>query len=94
MANSEDIFVVDVEVVADSVVRGDVVNSVDERFAVEDVVEYVVDVEMEGETVLDLSITTGVTRDTVALFVEEAAIPDIKKWKTISKHKKSRFVWY
>ena len=77
MANSEDIFVVDVEVVADSVVRGDVVNSVDESFAVEDVVEYVVDVEMEGETVLDLAITTGVTRDTVALFVEDAAIPDI-----------------
>ena len=77
MANSEDIFVVDVEVVADSVVRGDVVNSVDESFAVEDVVEYVVDVEMEGETELDLAITKGVTRDTVALFVEEAAIPDI-----------------
>ena len=77
VANSEDIFVVDVEVVADSVVRGDVVNSVDESFAVEDVVEYVVDVEMEGETVLDLAITTGVTRDTVALFVEDAAIPDI-----------------
>ena len=73
VANSEDIFVVDVEVVADSVVRGDVVNSVDESFAVEDVV----DVEMEGETVLDLAITTGVTRDTVALFVEDAAIPDI-----------------
>ena len=75
-ANSEDIYV-DVEVVADSVMRGDVVNSVDESFAVEDVAEYVVDVKMEGETELVLAITTGVTRDTVALFVEEAALPDV-----------------